>query len=64
MPFYLTIREGKSPEDSQPIFATADPDIIKLVANGLYKKLGGDLGERRLIRLKRDTEKQHGEPAA
>lgn len=63
MPFYLTIREGESPEDSQPIFATADPDIIRLVANGLYKKLGGDPGEKRPIRLKRSIESDGNRPA-
>jgi len=41
MAFYLTIREGDSPEDSYPIIATADQEIIRLVARGLTRKLAG-----------------------
>ena len=40
MAFFLTIREGTGAEDNYPIFATADPEIIKLVVRGLTKRLG------------------------
>lgn len=39
MAYYLTIRQGDAPEDSYPIFATADQEIIELVAKSLVRKL-------------------------
>jgi hypothetical protein len=39
MSYFLTVRRGDSPEDSYPILATADPDLIELVAKGLARKL-------------------------
>ena len=41
MPYFLTIREGTAPNDSYPILATADPEIIELVTRGLTRKLLG-----------------------
>jgi len=40
MALYLTIRQGDTPEDSLPIFASADPEIIELVGKSLARKLG------------------------
>jgi hypothetical protein len=42
MPLFLTIREGPAPDDSYPILATADQDLIQIFVRGLTRKLGGD----------------------
>jgi len=41
MAYFLTIREGTAPDNSYPILATADPEIIELVTRGLTRKLLG-----------------------
>lgn len=41
MRYFLTIREGDAPADSYPIFATADQEIIEIVAKALARKLAG-----------------------
>ena len=41
MAFFLTIREGTGAEDTYPVFATADPEIIQLVVRGLTRRLAG-----------------------
>ena len=46
MALFLTIREGKAPDDSYPILATADPDIIEGVARILVARLSKDRRDR------------------
>ena len=46
MALFLTIREGNAPEDSYPILATADPDIIEGVARILVTRLTKDRRDR------------------
>ena len=65
MPYFLTIREGTAPDNSYPILATADPEIIELVTRGLTRKLlGGTHSPRISILTKqvklRDNQTQPG----
>jgi hypothetical protein len=39
---YLTISEGYSARDAEPIFATSDPYVIRIVAREISKRLGGE----------------------
>ncbi len=51
MSFFLTIREGSTPDESYPIFATADPFIIEMVAHNLITRLRKDHGSDRVVTL-------------
>jgi hypothetical protein len=50
MPYFLTIREGDAPEGSYPVFATADPEIIGIVAKALARKLAPSDVDVRLVK--------------
>jgi len=45
MAYFLTIRQGDAPGDSIPVLASADPEIIQMVATAIARKLSphGDL---------------------
>jgi|RhiMetdeSRZDD1v2_1073273.scaffolds.fasta_scaffold4367583_1 hypothetical protein len=40
MALFLTILEGETPEQAEPLFATRDDRLIRLVSNELAKRLG------------------------
>ena len=49
---FLTILEGDSPDQTHPVIATEDPEIIKAVARHLMMRLGLDDESRRPIERK------------
>ena len=51
---FLTILEGDSPDQTHPVIATEDPDIIRAVARHLMMRLGLDDESRRPIERKLD----------
>ena len=64
---FLTILEGDSPERTQPVIATEDPEIIRTVARHLMMRLGLDDEsrqpiERKLEKLLRFPEGTQEEP--
>jgi hypothetical protein len=40
MPVYLTLYEGQTPAEAQPVVATSDPHIIAMVRRLLMERLG------------------------
>ncbi len=64
---FLTILEGDSPDQTRPVIATEDPEIIKTVARHLMMRLGLDDEsrhpiERKLEKLLRFPEETQEEP--
>ena len=51
---FLTILEGDSPDQTNPVIATEDPEIIKAVARHLMMRLCLDDESRRPIERKLD----------
>jgi len=48
MALFLTIREGDEPGDSYPVLASADPEIIEIVARAIARKLAPGVDVRPL----------------
>ena len=48
MAYFLTIREGDAPGDSIPVLASADPEIIEMVARAIARKLAPNVDVRPL----------------
>ncbi len=42
MRLFLAILEGLSPKDAVPVLASEDPELIRIVAEALASRLGGD----------------------
>ncbi len=64
---FLTILEGDSPDQTHPVIATEDPEIIRAVARHLMMRLGLDDEsrhpiERKLEKLLRFPEGTQEEP--
>ncbi len=48
---FLAILQGESPQQARPVVASEDPGLIRLVANELALRLGGDRDVARALRL-------------
>jgi len=48
MAYFLTIRQGDAPGDSIPVLASADPEIIEMVAKAIARKLSPNVDVRPL----------------
>jgi hypothetical protein len=46
MALYLTISEGRTGEDAQPIFASSDPVVIRAAAAAVERAIAARLTER------------------
>jgi len=53
MDLYLTIMEGHTPGEAEPLLATRDAELIQLVARELIRRLGADSAPSRVIDLVR-----------
>jgi len=53
MDLYLTIMEGQTPGEAEPLLATRDVELIQLVARELIRRLGADSTPSRVIDLVR-----------
>ncbi len=53
MDLYLTIMEGQTPGEAEPLLATRDVEIIQLVARELIRRLGTDSSPSRVMDLVR-----------
>jgi hypothetical protein len=52
MRLFIAILEGRSPKDAVPLFASEDPDLVRIVAEALTSRLGADQPSvTRLLRL-------------
>ena len=49
---FLTILEGDSPDQTHPVIATEDPEVIRAVARHLMMRLGLNDDSRRSIEEK------------
>ena len=43
MRLFLTVLEGRTPSEAEPIFATEDRHLIRLVASSINRRLDPDL---------------------
>jgi hypothetical protein len=59
MALFLTVREGNTPGDSYPIFATGDPEIIKIVVSGLTRKLDQTEAAPRVYKIQRSKKQEN-----
>ena len=65
---FLTILEGDSPDQTHPVIATEDPEIIRAVARHLMMRLGLDDESRlpierkleKLLRFPKGTQEEPG----
>ncbi len=59
MALFLTILEGKSPDQAKPLFATRDRQLIRVVAQELTRRLGDNGSTGRVVHIGRDGQRDN-----